>query len=54
MNNENDKIDVEDLIKDFLILNIDSLSKYLKAIWKVKYYIYNSNCRTFPKEVMTR
>lgn len=30
-----DKIDVEDLIKDFLILNIDSLSKYLKAIWKV-------------------
>jgi hypothetical protein len=31
-----DKIDVEDLIKDFLILNIDSLSKYLKAIWKVR------------------
>jgi hypothetical protein len=30
-----DKIDVEELIKDFLILNIDSLSKYLKAIWKV-------------------
>jgi hypothetical protein len=34
-----DKIDVEDLIKDFLILNIDSLSKYLKAIWKVKNFL---------------
>jgi hypothetical protein len=32
---KDDKIDVEDLFKDYLISNTDGLSKYLKAIWKV-------------------
>ena len=31
-----EKIDVEDLIKDFRVLNIDEFSSYLKEIWKVK------------------
>jgi hypothetical protein len=30
-----EKIDVEDLIKDFKILNIDSFYAYLKELWKV-------------------
>ncbi len=30
-----DKIDVEDLIKDFKILNVNNLSAYLKELWKV-------------------
>jgi len=33
--NTDDKIDVEELIKDFLIPNSENLSKYLKTIWKV-------------------
>lgn len=33
--NHEDKIDVEELIKDFLIVNTEGLQKYLKAIWKV-------------------
>lgn len=35
-----DKIDVEDLIGGFLINNVDGLSKYLKAIWKVRIFDY--------------
>lgn len=31
-----DKIDVEDLIKDFKILNIDNFNAYLKEVWRVK------------------
>ena len=34
-----DKIDVDDLIKDFKVLNIDSFSAYLKEIWRVKFKI---------------
>ena len=30
-----DKIDFEDLIKDFRIVSIDELAGYLKEIWKV-------------------
>lgn len=32
----NDKIDFEDLIKDFRVMNIDEFISYLKEIWKVK------------------
>jgi len=48
-----DKIDVEELIKDFLILNIDGLSKYLKAIWKVNKKLKHLT-RIYHKEVMTK
>jgi hypothetical protein len=30
-----DKIDFEDLIKDFRIVDIDEFCSYLKEIWKV-------------------
>lgn len=30
-----DKIDFEDLIKDFKVLNIDNFISYLKEVWKV-------------------
>lgn len=33
--NSIDKIDVEDLIKDFRVVNIDAFSSYLKEIWRV-------------------
>jgi len=33
-----DKIDVEDLIKDFRIIDIDAFSSYLKEIWRVNYH----------------
>lgn len=33
-----DKIDFEELIKDFRIVNIDEFVSYLKEIWKVKFY----------------
>jgi hypothetical protein len=32
-----DKVDVEDIIRNFRILSVDSLSSYLKEVWKVKY-----------------
>jgi transposase-like protein len=35
-----DKIDVEDLIKDFKILNIDNFTLYLKEVWRVMNKIY--------------
>ncbi len=31
-----DKIDAEDLIKDFRVVNIDAFSAYLKEVWRVK------------------
>ena len=31
-----DKIDVEELIKDFKVLEIDTFSAYLKEVWRVK------------------
>ena len=31
-----DKIDVEDLIKDFRVMDIDAFSSYLKEVWRVK------------------
>jgi hypothetical protein len=30
-----DKVDVEDLIQGFRIINIDPLYSYLKEVWKV-------------------
>jgi hypothetical protein len=33
--NLNDKIDVEDLIKDFRINKIDEFLSYLKDVWRV-------------------
>jgi hypothetical protein len=41
MQNDNDlksvdKIDVEDLIKEFKVLNVDLFMAYLKEIWRVK------------------
>ena len=37
-----EKIDFEDLIKDFRIVSVDELASYLKEIWKVnlKFKIY--------------
>ena len=35
-----EKIDVEDLIKDFRVLDIDAFSSYLKEVWRVIYLIY--------------
>ncbi len=40
-----DKVDVEDLIQGFRILNIDSLSSYLKEVWKVL-FLYPGPCIT--------
>ena len=33
-----DKIDAEDLIKDFRITKIDEFSSYLKDVWRVKFF----------------
>jgi hypothetical protein len=33
-----DKINVEDLIHDFKVLNIDLFTSYLKEIWRVNKY----------------
>ena len=33
-----DKIDIEDLIKDFRLLNLDKFTGYLKDIWRVYFY----------------
>ena len=30
-----DKIDLEELIKDFKVLNVDNFASYLKEVWKV-------------------
>jgi hypothetical protein len=30
-----DKIDVEELIKEFKVLNIDNFAAYLKEVWRV-------------------
>lgn len=35
-----DKINVEDLIKDFKVLDLENMSIYLKDIWKVRTVIY--------------
>lgn len=33
-----DKIDVEDLIKDFKVMSIDNFQSYLKEVWRVKVF----------------
>ena len=30
-----DKIDVEELIKDFKVMNIENFREYLKEVWRV-------------------
>lgn len=35
-----DKIDVEDLIKDFRVMDVDAFSSYLKEVWRVNLKIY--------------
>jgi hypothetical protein len=35
-----DKIDVEDLIKDFRITKIDEFLSYLKDVWRVNIYFF--------------
>jgi hypothetical protein len=35
-----EKIDVDDLIKDFKVLNIDNFSLYLKEVWRVRILPY--------------
>ncbi len=34
---EVNKIDVEDLIKEFRVFNVDSFTAYLKEIWRVNF-----------------
>jgi hypothetical protein len=34
-NKQVDKIDVEELIKEFKVVNIDTFATYLKEVWKV-------------------
>jgi len=31
-----EKIDVEDLIKDFRVVDIEAFSSYLKEVWRVR------------------
>lgn len=33
---DKDKIDVEELIKDFKVTNLDNFASYLKEVWRVK------------------
>ena len=35
-----EKIDVEELIKDFKIMNLETFTAYLKEVWRVE-YIYD-------------
>jgi hypothetical protein len=35
INNKIEKIDVEDLIKDFRVVDIEAFSAYLKDVWRV-------------------
>jgi len=37
-----DKIDFEDLIKDFKVLNLDNFISYLKEVWKVSFHLFIS------------
>ena len=36
--NSEDKIDVEELIKDFKVVNVSNFSSYLKELWKVRLF----------------
>lgn len=47
-----DQIDVEELLKDFKILNIDSFAVYLKEVWRVKYLFILF--RILPRDQMTK
>jgi hypothetical protein len=46
-----EKIDVEDLIKDFKILSIDNFQAYLKEVWRVR---HDFKHRTCLKGLMTK
>lgn len=46
------KVDVEELVKEFKVMNIDVFTSYLKEIWRVKLYIKKFIFRILLKEVM--
>jgi hypothetical protein len=33
--NDEERVDVEELIKDFKVLNVNTFTSYLKEIWRV-------------------
>jgi hypothetical protein len=35
------KVDVEELVREFKVMNIDVFTSYLKEIWRVKYILKN-------------
>jgi hypothetical protein len=45
-----DKIDIEELLKEFKVLNVDIFATYLKEVWKV-YHLYP---RIYHKEAMIK
>lgn len=40
-----EKIDVEDLIKDFRVGDIEAFSSYLKEVWRVKIFLKKKGSR---------
>ena len=46
------KVDVEELVREFKVMNIDVFTSYLKEIWRVKLYIKKFIFRILLKEVM--
>jgi hypothetical protein len=51
------KVDVEELIKEFKVLNIDMFSSYLKEIWRVNknfnFLYFNEIILVFIKKVVS-
>ena len=45
-----EKVDIEELIKEFKVLNVDIFATYLKEVWKV----YITKPRIYHKGVMIR
>lgn len=33
------KVDVDEMMKDFKVLNVDVFTSYLKEVWRVKYIL---------------
>jgi hypothetical protein len=45
-----EKVDIEELIKEFKVINVDIFATYLKEVWKVDI----TNPRIYHKGVMIR
>jgi hypothetical protein len=49
------KVDVEELVREFKVMNIDVFTSYLKEVWRVRnqkhIYLHFSKIRISPKEV---